>query len=452
MMVSVIEAALALIGRLNLTIVVKITIVLAFGLGVLPLASRARAAVRHLLMAATFGTVLVLPFVISAVPPVTVHVPLAVAKLVTSVVSNEALAALVPANNVALTEDTNDSALPSVATLVRAIWATGAILLLVVLAIDLRRLRTLKRGALPWPAQNDLIRSLAVTSGLRRSVDVLLHEGVSAPLTCGLWGPVILLPIDASDWHEADLRRALVHELEHVRRGDWATQLLARLVCACYWFHPLVWMAWARLRLEAERACDDAVIQCAESTEYAEQLVSLARRMSTARALPSLAMANRTDLSARVTALLDGNRRRGRAGYAATASVVSVACLMVLLVTSIRAIAAPISAPQATHVEEPARESVVAPRQPDRGTRVRSTAGRQRTPANPRNSTRHRAQVQVGESASYSRDSIGDAQTIPALINQSINGGSASAERTVIHSSTASGTATHSASASSSSN
>ena len=35
--------------------------------------------------------------------------------------------------------------------------------------------------------------------------------------------------------------------------------MLARVVCAFYWFHPLVWVAWHRLRLDSERACDDGV-------------------------------------------------------------------------------------------------------------------------------------------------------------------------------------------------
>ena len=450
MTVTVVQPTLALAGRLDLAIVVKVTIILALGLATLPLARRARAAVRHLLMAATFGTVLVLPLFIGAVPAVTIRVPRAVAERVATVVSNEASAALQSANTVALEGDANGSTLSSVATFVRAVWVLGAIVLLILLAIDLRRLRMLRRGALAWPAQKDLVRSLVVTSGVGRSVDVLLHEGVSAPLTCGLWRPVILLPIDASNWHEAELRRALVHELEHVRRGDWATQLLARSVCACYWFHPLVWMAWTRLRLEAERASDDAVIQCADCTEYAEQLVGLARRMSTSRALPSLAMANRTDLAARVTALLDGTRRRGRVGRATTAGV-GIACVVVLLVTSVRAIAAPTSSPQPGEVAHARREDVIAPPLPDQGVRAPVTLGSQVTRVNPKRPARRRGQAPIGKGAPFSRDSTANAQSTRPVISQSISG-SASAERTVIHSSTASGTATHSASASSSSN
>ncbi len=449
MMVAVARAALALVDRLDLAIVVKVTIVLAFGLAAVPFARRARAAVRHLVMAATFGAVVVLPLIVSAVPEVTIRVPVAITELAAGLTPDEAAPTLEPDNDVAVGEKANESALPSIATLVRSVWAMSGILLLVLLAIDLRRLRAVRRGALPYPAQTDLIRSLAVTSGLRRSVDVLLHEGVSAPLTCGLLRPVILLPIDAIDWQEADFRRALVHELEHVRRCDWATQLLARVVCACYWFHPLVWLAWARLRLEAERACDDAVLQSAECTEYAEQLVSLARRMSTARALPSLAMANRTDLSKRVTALLDGGLRRGRVGHATTASVLTVAGLVLLLLTSVRAIAPPRASPQAAPVTQSARESAGSTQSSGREPRQPPAAGRKTTRINSARLHRRAVQHPIEERATYSRDSITDTQSIPPLINQSISG---SAERTVVHSSTASGTATHSASASSSSN
>jgi Zn-dependent protease with chaperone function len=77
--------------------------------------------------------------------------------------------------------------------------------------------------------------------------------------------------------------KRIVHELAHVRRGDWVSQCFARAICALYWFHPLVWVAWRQLQLEAERACDDAVLACAEATDYANQLVGLAKRLSSGR-------------------------------------------------------------------------------------------------------------------------------------------------------------------------
>jgi ankyrin repeat protein len=134
-----------------------------------------------------------------------------------------------------------------------------------------------------------------------------------------------------------------LHELEHVRRGDWMVQLAARAICAIYWFHPLVWTAWRQLALEAERACDDAVVKSAvdaDGTEYAEQLVLLARRMSDSSAQPMVAMAGRSDLSARVTALLDQRQRRGRAGIMTFAAAVGAAAITVITIGPLRAVAA----------------------------------------------------------------------------------------------------------------
>jgi TonB family protein len=159
-------------------------------------------------------------------------------------------------------------------------------------------------------------------------------------MTCGVVRPAIVLPADAPGWNPEDLERALVHELAHVARNDWAIHCVARAVCALYWFHPLVWMALRRLELEAERACDDAVLERSEATAYADQLVAVARRLSAGKS-PVLAMANRKDLELRVKSVLDGGRRRGRAGRwcVALASAASVALL--LTVSPLRIVAAP---------------------------------------------------------------------------------------------------------------
>ena len=165
------------------------------------------------------------------------------------------------------------------------------------------------------------------------------HELVPAPVTFGLVHPVVVMPPDTTDWHDQDVRRAIVHELEHVRRADWAVHTLARAVCALYWFHPLAWIAWRQLGLEAERACDDAVVLKSESTDYAQQLVSLAHRLSSTEAHPMLGMANRSDLSARVTALLDEHQARGRAGVVTVAAALAAAVFIVITVAPVRAVA-----------------------------------------------------------------------------------------------------------------
>jgi beta-lactamase regulating signal transducer with metallopeptidase domain len=346
------EMALALGNRVELSILGKATILLALGLILAGSARRARASLRHLLLASTFAALLALPFVALSATGLTVEIP--VARPIVSPLTSMEVSSLAPAvhSHAAIVSDPGRPAeeagawsAPAWSTLTRAGWALGALCLLISLGVDLWRLRRLRRAGLPWPARRELVQALAADRGARQTVEVLLHEEIPAPLTCGLLRPVILLPADATEWKETDLRRALVHELEHIRRGDWALQLATRAVCAMYWFHPLVWMAWRRLCLEAERASDDAVIESAERAEYAEQLVSLARRLSNRRerlaSASTLGMAKRSDLSIRVSALLDGAQRRGRVGLWAAASVMLVASFVVLSIASVRAIAQP---------------------------------------------------------------------------------------------------------------
>ena len=104
------------------------------------------------------------------------------------------------------------------------------------------------------------------------------HESISGPFTYGVFRPIVFLPYDAENWSEDALRRALRHELEHLSRADWLMHCLARMACAVYWFHPLVWIAWRRLSLEAERACDDAVLLRENAVEYASFLINVAER------------------------------------------------------------------------------------------------------------------------------------------------------------------------------
>ncbi|MBV9849508.1 MAG: M56 family metallopeptidase [Armatimonadetes bacterium] len=134
---------------------------------------------------------------------------------------------------------------------------------------------------------------------------------VAVPMTCGVRRPVVLLPQGASDWPADRLRAVLLHETAHVRRLDWATMVFASCVCALYWFHPLVWPSAARVRAEAEGACDDLVLACGvPAPDYAAHLLEIVRGLASRRQAPTgtVAMAHRPEMSGRLRAILDGHR------------------------------------------------------------------------------------------------------------------------------------------------
>ncbi|HEV8264946.1 MAG TPA: M56 family metallopeptidase [Gemmatimonadales bacterium] len=221
------------------------------------------------------------------------------------------------------------------------VWAAGAVLTLGVLLLGLLRVWLLARAAQPVTAEawTRVVRALSGELGVARRVTLLRAGGPAMPMTWGVGRPVILLPADADTWPETRRRQVLLHELAHVRRHDVLTQLAARLVCAAYWFHPLVWVAAAQLRVERERACDDLVLRSgARPSDYAGHLLEIARtlRVAPVAGFASVAMARPSQLALRLLDVLDAQRRRGavtpraalRAAIAAAVVVVPLAIVV----------------------------------------------------------------------------------------------------------------------------
>jgi TonB family protein len=325
MMPALDRLLLAIGNSLAASILVKVTLTTAVSLVAAWTARHSRAAVRHALMAAAFAVLLLLPIAAMLAPAVRLTVAQPPMPAVQTTI--RAIPATAPVRSTAAVPAT-----ASTTTLLLAAWITGAALFLLPVAAGLWQVRSLRRSALPWTRGQSL-------AAVDRRVEVLLHESLPGPITCGILRPAIILSHDAESWSDDDLTRAVVHELEHVRRRDWLTQCLARIICAAYWFHPLVWMAWRRLALEAERSCDDAVLRRFEPTAYADQLVGLAQRLSAAKS-PVLAMANRADLSTRVTAVLNARQKRGPAGTLSVTLACALAAALVLAVSPLRIVSA----------------------------------------------------------------------------------------------------------------
>ncbi len=340
------------------SMLIKVTLVLALALGGAKVARRSRAAVRHVLLAASFVVLLMLPVVSIVAPPVRVAMPAAVQQAIEPLtVEPTGPDAAVLSTSRSSSSESAGPAFPwlSMSAFLVGGWIAGTAVFFLPVILGLRQVGALRRSAFPWLEGRAKAGALGREIGIGRIVDVRLHEALPGPMTCGVFSPAIVLPMDARTWSTEDLRRALVHELEHVRRRDWLTQCLARVVAAGYWFHPAVWIAWRQLALEAERACDDAVLLSPSPsggapsslpagdespTAYADQLVGLAQRLSTSANQPQLAMANRSDLATRVLAVLDRGQQRGRAGALCIGAAIVITAVLAVGMSSIRLAAA----------------------------------------------------------------------------------------------------------------
>jgi beta-lactamase regulating signal transducer with metallopeptidase domain len=216
-------------------------------------------------------------------------------------------------------------------TFVLNCWAGGGALALIWLAVGQLRLRQLARHSTPvdTPEWRSLVRTTCLTLGLHRPVTLLQGDESVMPVTWGWRQPVILLPTEAADWPLERRRLVLLHELAHVKRWDCLTQTVARVVGALFWVNPLVWLAARRMCVERERACDDLVLQSdCKVSDYAAELLAIARAFRPARHAAGIAMARSAHLQGRIAAMIDPRRARRMRPRAVAEIIVCVSTLV----------------------------------------------------------------------------------------------------------------------------
>jgi beta-lactamase regulating signal transducer with metallopeptidase domain len=134
--------------------------------------------------------------------------------------------------------------------------------------------------ATPAEGVTKLLEEIRQRVGSRSSLQLKLVDGRMSPAVCGLFRPVILLPrVLAEQLSGQQLLAVLLHEAFHLRRKDVWVNCAQTLVQIVYWWHPLVWLANARIRRVREEAVDDAVMLALrdEGDSYAPTLLEVAK-------------------------------------------------------------------------------------------------------------------------------------------------------------------------------
>jgi Zn-dependent protease with chaperone function len=154
----------------------------------------------------------------------------------------------------------------------------------------LAKTESLRRSATalaPGRAITEAIRHLQVLSGIG-PVRLASSPQVCGPATVGIRRPTLLLPpafLDHLGPHELDA--LLGHEFAHIRRADFAKNLLYGLLSLPAAWHPLLWRTRARLAETRELVCDQLAARAAGGPHtYARSLLQLAAMLSSRTATP----------------------------------------------------------------------------------------------------------------------------------------------------------------------
>jgi TonB family protein len=170
------------------------------------------------------------------------------------------------------------------------------------LALGLWRLGHYRRAALRIAPLPSTLREAQALVGIEPAF--YLSDRVESPVTFGWLDPAIIFPRRFEGMDEGQQRAIACHELLHVARHDWLTNLLQEIIVAFFWFHPAVWWVMRSIRLAREQVVDSQVVALTGARKpYLHALLEIAGA-SRAMAIPAPLFLTESQLARRVALLL----------------------------------------------------------------------------------------------------------------------------------------------------
>ncbi|MCL2356896.1 MAG: BlaR1 family beta-lactam sensor/signal transducer [Defluviitaleaceae bacterium] len=182
-----------------------------------------------------------------------------------------------------------DSSAPGYIPLIAGgLWISGVIFSAGLALLCNRKLRLISESV--KPIKDDELLSLFFRckeeTGVKRDVLTGTSVIVNTPMTMGFFKPVIILP--ATKMKPSDARYAILHELAHCKKRDIQVNGIMCLFQILFWFNPLVHIAFKRMRLDRELACDAFVLEMLpkeQRTDYGRALLNFVSKFSRSPAL-----------------------------------------------------------------------------------------------------------------------------------------------------------------------
>lgn len=168
------------------------------------------------------------------------------------------------------------------------VWAAGMLTAAAFLMVTVFGIYRLRRNGVPVtkdsePALYGRFQACMGELRIRRRVRLYASCGIQSPVSYGWLRPEILIPQDLDiRFSDEEIRYILLHELQHCRNRDTLLNGAACILQIFYWFNPLVWYGFMRMRRDREAACDHAVIQVIGKelgADYGRTLLKYAEHM-----------------------------------------------------------------------------------------------------------------------------------------------------------------------------
>ncbi|MDP5276409.1 M56 family metallopeptidase [Chengkuizengella axinellae] len=172
------------------------------------------------------------------------------------------------------------------------IWIIGMIIML--LTILYSNVRFQKKLSLQQMCEDHdtllLLEWCKKTLNIKTNVAIIYDDTIKTPSIVGMLRPKLLIPKKmVNQLSKYEMKYVLLHELTHLKRKDIFINWITIIVQANYWFNPLVWYAFYKMRADCEVACDAYVLshlKKSEHVEYGKTIINVLAAISRPNFIP----------------------------------------------------------------------------------------------------------------------------------------------------------------------
>lgn len=215
------------------------------------------------------------------------------------------------------------------------LWALGAAVVIIGMLIGIigSVLMVKKFDKIEQFKSLEVLEELKARLNIKKSIHLRVAKRIYSPITVGYYKPTIILPEEALNWSQERLVLVFTHELSHIKRKDNLIQVILKMICAIYWFNPLIWVIYRKIHIQRELCCDNRVLNIGiKPYIYADNLVEMARgfkkRPAFASAVSSFGGASA--IEARVMNILDNKTRKRKNKLGVTIGTIMILCSAIM--------------------------------------------------------------------------------------------------------------------------
>ncbi|WP_335340632.1 BlaR1 family beta-lactam sensor/signal transducer [Rummeliibacillus stabekisii] len=180
-------------------------------------------------------------------------------------------------------------------TVLTYLWIAGMLVMLCLSVKAWLDVKRIKRTTSPLVSKDVqfLFEQCKKQLGISGHIAVGESKLVNSPMIIGLLSNCVIMPSNFDQWLSKDeIKYIFLHELNHYKYKDTAVNYLILFFQVIYWFNPFVWVAFRKMQLDREIACDHAVLSSLDENYHKEYGLTIIHFIEKASQQKNLILAN----------------------------------------------------------------------------------------------------------------------------------------------------------------